>query len=176
VWDEIAQKSERMSVRSATGALSDVYESHSARVDDYIRRLHVEPGQTGAVFAVDGKIEGLELFDSPETFSKMSEKLVRSYALDALETAGSPSAVPSISEAQAFLKELADGQVQQYSAVGLGEEIRINSRSLVAGGLCVDETLVHLVAFRKQCRDESPQQSRSEMLRASLRRRNRGNQ
>jgi hypothetical protein len=174
VWDEIARKSERMSVRSATGALSDVFESHSASVDDYVRRLRVEPGQTGAVFAIDGKIEGFELFDSPETFSKMFEKLVRSYALDALETAGSPSAVPSVSEAKAFLNELANAQAQQYSAIGLGEEIRINTDNLIAGGLCVDETLVHLVAFRKQRRDHSPRQSRSDLIRASLRRRNRG--
>jgi hypothetical protein len=132
VWDEIAQKSERMSVRSATGALSDVFESHSASVDDYVRRLRVEPGQTGAIFAIDGKIEGFELFDSPETFSKMFEKLVRSYALDALETAGSPSAVPSVSEAKAFLDELANAQEQQYSAIGLGEEIRINTDNLIS--------------------------------------------
>ena len=68
--------------------------------DDYVRRLRIEPGQSGAVFAIDGKVEGLELFDSTETFSKMFDKLVRSYALDALETADRPSAVPSKSEAQ----------------------------------------------------------------------------
>jgi hypothetical protein len=174
VWDEIAQKSERMSVRSATGALSDVFESHSASVDDYVRRLRVEPGQTGAIFAIDGKIEGFELFDSPETFSKMFEKLVRSYALDALETAAGPSAVASITDARAFLNSLAQASSQNYPAVGLGQEIRINSDDLVAGGLEVDSTLVHLVAFRKQRRDSSPRQSRTDMLRASLRRRNRG--
>jgi hypothetical protein len=174
VWDQIAEKSERMSVRSATGALSDVFDSHGASIDDYVRRLRVEPGQTGAVFAIDGKVEGLELFDSPETFSKMFEKLVRSYALDALETAGSPSAVPSISEAKAFLDELANARAQQYCAIGLGEEIRINTDVLIAGGLYVDETLVHLVAFRKQRQSGSPRQSRSDLLRASLRRRNRG--
>ena len=174
VWDEIARKSERMSVRSATGALSDVFESHSASVDDYVRRLRVEPGQTGAIFAIDGKIEGLELFDSPETFSKMFEKLVRSYALDALETASGPSAVASITDARAFLNSLAQASSQNYPAVGLGQEIRINTEELVAGGLEVDSTLVHLVAFKKQRRDASPRQSRTDMLRASLRRRNRG--
>ena len=36
------------------------------------------------------------------------------------------------------------------------------------------DKLVHLVAFRKQRRSDAPGQSRSDLLRASLRRRNRG--
>lgn len=174
VWEQIARKSERMSVRSPTGALSDVFESHSASVDDYVRQLRPEPGQTGAIFAIDGRIEGLELFDSPETFSKMFEKLVRSYALDALETAAGPSGVASIPDAKEFLKALAEAGRESYPAAGLGQEIRINTEELVAGGLEVNNALVHLAAFRKQKRDDAPRRSRLDMLRASLRRRNRG--
>jgi hypothetical protein len=176
VWDQIAQKSDRMRVRSATSALSDVFESHSASVEDYVRRLRIEPDQIGAIFAIDGIIEGLELFDASTTFSKMFENLIRSYALDALETANRPSVVVSKSDAQSFLEDLAEADTQEYTAIGLGQEIRINTDTLVAGGLRVDQTLVHLVAFRKQQRSGSPRQSRSEMLRASMRRRNRESQ
>ena len=104
----------------------------------------------------------------------MFEKPVRSYALDALETAAGPSVIASITDARAFLNSLAQASSQNYPAVGLGQEIRINTDDLVAGGLEVDSTLVHLVAFKKQRRDASPRQSRTDMLRASLRRRNRG--
>ena len=171
VWDQIAQKSERMSVRSATSALSDVFETHSARVDDYVGKLSVTPDQTGAIFAIDGRVEGLELFDSHATFSKMFEKLIRSYALDALETAARPSAIASDTDARAFLNTLAQANSQTYPAAGLGQEIRINTNDLVAGGLQVDDTLVHLVAFKKQRRDNSSTSRRADMLRASLRRR-----
>ena len=176
VWDQIAQKSARMHVRSATAALSDVFDSHSASIEDYVRRLRVEPDQIGAMFAIDGKIEGLELLDSSTTFSKMFENLVRSYALDALETAAGPSRMASEDDARAFLEELAEAETSEYPAIGLGEEIRVNADNIVAGGLRVDDTLVHLVAFKKQRKGGAPRQSRSDMLRASLRRRNRGDQ
>ena len=126
-----------------------------------------------AIFAIDGRVEGLEMFDSPTTFSKMFEKLIRSYALDALETGGQPSAVASPTEARALLETLSQANSQTYPAAGLGQEVRINTDELVAGGLQVDDTLVHLVAFEKQHRDTPSTTRRAAMLRASLRRQNR---
>ena len=71
VWDDIREKSVRMSVESPTGAISDVFEGHAASLSDYVEKLRAEPGQTGAVFAIDGRVEGLEFFDSAATFAKL---------------------------------------------------------------------------------------------------------
>ncbi len=47
---------------------------------------------------------GLELFDCPQTFAKLPLKLVRSYALDAIEFPGNDSFIPPLDAASAFLR------------------------------------------------------------------------
>jgi hypothetical protein len=47
------------------------------------------------VVAIDGRPVALELFDSAAAFSRYPEKLTRSYALDAIETANGKPLAPS---------------------------------------------------------------------------------
>ena len=49
------------------------------------------------MFAIDGQVEGVDLFDRADTLAQMLPKLVRSYAIDALESAdaGSVPASPA---------------------------------------------------------------------------------
>jgi hypothetical protein len=36
---------------------------------------------------------------------------------------------------------------ERFPAIGLGEDVRLAGRSVAGGGLTVDGTLIHLVAF-----------------------------
>jgi hypothetical protein len=55
--------------------------------EEYVRAFDCAPLQAGLVFAIDGRAVGLDLFDYPHTLRRLFPKLLRSYALDALETA-----------------------------------------------------------------------------------------
>lgn len=147
VWDSISLKSERMHSRSPTSAMADVFETHRHRVDDYVGAFAAETGQVGAVFAIGENIEGLELFDCDETLADMLPKLIRSYAIDAIETVESHRRNPSAISADAFIQRLAKADVETYPAVGLGTEVRLTAPGAIAGALVTDERVVHLAAF-----------------------------
>ena len=93
VWNDIAHKSARLAVASNTAAMQAMYERVDHSLDDFVAAFPPADRQVGAVFLVNGRLAGLELFDAPSTWRKLSPKLVRSYALDAIDhrdQAGAP--------------------------------------------------------------------------------------
>ncbi|MFQ5635560.1 MAG: ARPP-1 family domain-containing protein [Gammaproteobacteria bacterium] len=147
VWEDIADKCEAMEVATPTSAMADIYRSHRTRVEDYVDAFTAGDGQIGAVFAIGENVEGLELFDCDETLADMLPKLIRSYAIDAIETVESHRRNPSAVSADAFISRLVTAEVETYPAVGEGTEVRLTAPGVIAGGLVTDERVVHLAAF-----------------------------
>jgi len=114
---------------------------------DYVNAFTTESDQVGAVFAIGKRVEGLELFDCHDTLTDMLPKLIRSYAIDALETRGATPKRAKPKRAREFLQRVIDAPVETFVAVGLGTEIRMSASGLIAGGLVADERVVHLAAF-----------------------------
>ena len=79
---------------SADRALFSKARADKARLDEYVNAVRPAPGQCGAVFAIDGRVAGLELFDSPGSFARYLPKIVRSYAMDAADPPKSGAAPP----------------------------------------------------------------------------------
>jgi len=94
---------------------------------------------------------GLELFDTASTFAKFLDKLVRSYALDALETAdemaGDDSPEPVAAEAERFLARLRAAAAQRFKAVGEGDDIRLSGEGIAGGALEAGGRIIHLAGF-----------------------------
>jgi len=82
-----------------------------------------------------------------ETLVEMLPKLVRSYAIDAIESVHAHRRNPGIDSARDFMSRLARAEVETYPAVGLGTEVRMSAPGVIAGGLVVEERIVHLAAF-----------------------------
>jgi hypothetical protein len=92
VWNSISAKSSWFAVASETSAMSHIYEREEARLEDYVKSFSPQAGQSGALFAIGGRIVGMDLFDSADTLKKLFAKLLRSYGLDALDrTLSKPS-------------------------------------------------------------------------------------
>ena len=85
VWEDIAAKSARMQSSSPTSAMEQVFTDNATSIDAYVNGLAPVDGQVGAVFAIGDRIAGFDLFDDPGTFRKLLPKLVRSYAVDAID-------------------------------------------------------------------------------------------
>jgi hypothetical protein len=147
VWDDIAQKASRMQVSAPTGAMTDVFDAHRTRLEDYVGAFHPEPDQLGALFAIGDRIEGFELFDCSETFTEMLPKLIRSYAIDAIEDLRSHRPNPTEGDAETFLGLLRKARFETYSAVGEGTEVRLTAPGAIGAGLVVEGRVVHLAAF-----------------------------
>ncbi|MBV9083968.1 MAG: hypothetical protein JOZ62_14920, partial [Acidobacteriaceae bacterium] len=148
IWNDIAQKSARMKTSSPTGAMSAVYEKHAASVDQYVNAFNCDPLQAGVIFVIPGSCTGVDLFDNPASLHRLFPKLVRSYALDALEAhtpasqAGDPSEV-----ATKIFEEIIAAPSFTQRAVGMGEEIRMDDSSLSGAALWALDRYVHVCAF-----------------------------
>ena len=152
VWADIREKSARFNAQSPTEAMSEVFEQQRDEVDAYARAITALPGQRGAVFAIDGEVVGLEYFDAPASFAHYLPKLVRSYALDAVETArvsATRKRLPPVEEVvRQFIAELLATTTESFPGVGEGENVRMESPTLAGSALVLGERLVHCAAFR----------------------------
>ena len=54
--------------------MENVFVQEKARLDEYVNAVRPAPGQCGAVFAIDGRVAGLELFDSPGSFARYGRR------------------------------------------------------------------------------------------------------
>ena len=153
VWSDISEKFHRFRSSSPTSAMSDIYEQQSGHLEEYVGSFAPAAGQVGAVFVINGKIVGLDLFDCPETFKKLMPKLLRSYGLDALDRAASASAeakpLPSDADVDKFLKEVMAAEAEEFPAVGQGQDLRLTSQGVTGAALAADDRVVHLSAFAK---------------------------
>jgi hypothetical protein len=148
IWGDVSDKLSRMKVRSASAAMLDGFESFAPNLAAFEEALAPLPGQTGAMFALDGAIAGVELLPSALAFNKLFRKLLRSYAIDALEETDAPApAAPPQSEARAFLGRVASASVRSAPGVGLGEDLRIEGDGCVGHALVHEGALLHLAAF-----------------------------
>ena len=147
VWADVAQKVALSGASSETLAMADAYESWAGRVEAYLGAFRPELRQLGAVVAIDGQPVGLELFDSSAAFARYLGKLVRSYALDALETANGKTLAPTEGSVRHFLDSICAAEGERFAALGEGEDIRLTGKGITGGALAVNGRLVHLAGF-----------------------------
>jgi hypothetical protein len=143
VWSHVAEKSARLDAASPTGAQEAIFARHHDRMARERVRFEPAANQVGAVFAVGGRIGGLELLDAPGTFARALPKLVLSHAVDALDLAR-PRWRKGQDDVLEFLNAVAALEAEWYPAVGLGREARLGGPGLTGAALVAEERLVHL--------------------------------
>ena len=156
VWREVDRKMSASQTTSSTSALHDVYKQTEERLQAYLNAFTPNDAQ-GFIIAIDGEVVGADVFDHAETFVKLWPKLIRSYALDAIERATRREPIPAIPAAGATPKVLTDTQQfivyaqnardETYESVGLGRDIRLSSDNVSGSGLLWDGRLVHASLF-----------------------------
>src|SRR5713226_40907 len=101
--------------------------------------------RSGAVFSFGGSIIGLDLFDKSSTLSKLWPKLVRTYAIDALEfeRAGSVDR----SQVEAWVRGVSRTAVDSFASPGIGTDVRLEGDRFVGAMLLVEDVPVHLEVF-----------------------------
>jgi hypothetical protein len=149
VWNDIAAKSHRMSVHSDTSAASALFERYGKELDEFVSGIVPVPGQIGAAFLVGDRFAGLDVLAGPDLLARLLAKLVRSYALDALDDdqAGVTRPAASISGARAVHAAL-DGITRmtaaRHPAIGRGEDLRLKGESLIGSALIAAGSMIHL--------------------------------
>lgn len=161
LWEQSDLKASRMGVHSPAAAMDAMYETHTRDLEEFIRPFNPADQQVGALFAIDGKIVGFDVFDCAETLRNLLPKLARSYALDAIERAFSkiqtdPTAAPATpADAGEFLRSVVEARVETFAALGEGVDVRLSGPCVTAAALVSDDRIIHMSAFRMAKADES---------------------
>lgn len=146
LWDDISRKMHSMQVISETDAIADAYDYFAKPIDAFVSAFSVAPNQVGACFSINGVIRGIELFGAADTCARLMPKLVRSYALDAIDEKG-VTAARGVATVASFLQDVRTAPIDSFEALGEGEDLRIRSSYIAGGALAVGGSLVHLCAF-----------------------------
>ena len=147
VWRNIAAKAMRLKASSPTGAMSAIFESHASSLEEFARAFGWQEGQCGIAFAIGGRVLGLEIFDHAEAMRRFFQKLVRSYALDALDadpTAHEPATVEAVCT---LVTQIGAAQSFAEQALGLGKDVRFNGPEISGAALWAQDRYVHLCTF-----------------------------
>lgn len=149
VWHDIDDKMRSMDVSSSTSAIADAYTHFADDVEAFVAAFEACAAQVGACFAINGRVRGLELFDNSDTCARLLPRLIRSYALDAIEERTSPPATDAHG-VDDFLRAVSACAVDRFTARGEGEDLRIRSNTVAGGALAARSRIVHLCAFSQQ--------------------------
>ena len=155
IWDDVATMMDALSAYSPTAAMHGAYASRGAELGDYLTHLPCRTGQTGAVVAVRGRIVCADVFDHAETLAGLWDRLVPSYAVEALAGRDPDRSGPGVkgpevtaSDAAAFLRSALDATLTEHPAVGRGRDLRLTGAGLAGAALEVEGTILHLALFR----------------------------
>lgn len=147
VWRDVEESLAKVGAPSPTRAVNAAYEHRREHLEKAVAAVRPLEHQRGAVYLVNGRLAGIEVFDKAATFAKLSPKLARSYALDAGLDGEARKADPLVvSLTLARLKTL---KVEAYPGTDLGHDLRLADEALSGAALVADEAVLHLEAFAK---------------------------
>ena len=66
-------------------AMADVFDHFEDELSVFTRAFDAVEDQVEVLFAIDGAVVGMECFASGETFKLFFDKLIKSYAMDAMQ-------------------------------------------------------------------------------------------
>ena len=137
---------------------------------EFVAAMRAHPGQIGALFAIDGTVVGLDWFDCADTLSRLLPKLVRSYAMDALDSPWPIAQTMSAEAARTFLRLVGEAEATAHPAIGLGQDLRFASAEVSGAALRWGEAPVHFCAFTQRLAGEREHPRGTSFARASRRR------
>jgi hypothetical protein len=147
VWDEVGRKQKYLGSFSPSAALQQTYEDFQIRLDGLIGGLHMPSECAGSVFAIAGRITGMDLFDKSATLAKLWPKLARAYALDALEENDKTARSVTRDAVRNWLQSLAEVPSHVSKSPGLGHDVRLRNDKIIGSCLVVEQCPVHAELF-----------------------------
>lgn len=149
VWAEVAYLQERHGVASPTAAARDVYEARGETVRRREAVFACAPGQLGLLALWNGRVVGLDVVGTSSAYSRLHDRFVRSYVLDA-PVGGEAATDADLRTAKEWLAGLAGATVTRHEPPGCGIAYRFTGSGAVGSMLVVDGAILHTVAFARE--------------------------
>lgn len=147
VWAHVASRIAETGTMSTTTAMADVYTSRQTVLDDVGTRIGRRDGQRGVLAFIGERFVALDWFSNEEAYAEMHPRLIRGYALDAVD-APSDLPVPPTRKAKAVLEAVMALPLEAVPGTGAGRRLRGRTRreegGLHASALDLDGRLAQL--------------------------------
>ena len=146
IWAEVDSISSNLGTESPTAALHETYSNLEDELRNLVEGFHQLPGQVGVAVYINNRFACLDLFDKGGTLTKLWGRLLKSYAIEALNNKGRSLKSPRPEPGE--LKESLLGcEYSSYPSVSMGEDFRLTGPGIIGAGLVVEGELVHLSVF-----------------------------
>ncbi len=144
IWNEIERKLTVTRTLSTTSSMHDIYNSLEDEVRRYLEDFQgLAPETIGFVGVAGRKILGCDMFLNHSTFRKFEKKLMRSYALDAIEhrkTSGRQI------DTRAFLDDIVNAVSKKRLSKNTNH-FSLKDNKVTGQGFLSDGHVVHLSVF-----------------------------
>jgi hypothetical protein len=139
VWGEVSRITEALAAAqpNETRYLGKIYEAGEVKrdLDDYTRAIVWTQDANGMAVMIGGRVVGAELFGDAETFASLRDKLLRSYAVDAIESVDSTKVGAGREAVERFLRNAQQARLSRKDTIGVGRLSGIEGRSVYSSVL-----------------------------------------
>ena len=144
VWSEVGALHERHQTMSPTAAMRDAYQTRKGDLDAVLAAFPLQDGQQGMLVLHGAHVVGLDFVSRAPQYAELHDKLLRSYAFEALVRDGEPG---DRAVADAFLERIADLPGRRYKSPGLGWDVRYEGGGVLGSALTYRGHAVHAAFF-----------------------------
>ena len=149
VWDDVSRYMNEAKVISPSQAMSDVYEKRRDNIDNYLKEFKITEQQNGMIVFMNGKLTGFEYISNISAFSKLYDKLIRGYAMDAMINPSDKKTNGYEEIAQNFLTKIQSAKEDVFKSVGIGSDHRLEANDFVGSALISETEVIHLSILMK---------------------------
>ncbi|GAB4195177.1 MAG: hypothetical protein Kow00105_09460 [Phycisphaeraceae bacterium] len=153
VWSEVAEELSSSGVPSATYSLHDLYLARQRELDEFRKNLKLEDEAVGLAVFMEGRFQGLDIFDRHSTLAYYWEPLVDSYTISLLNREDLTTNKPAEENKADFphnerevlsgiLDEAASAEWEGFQPPGEGRDYRLSKDTLAGSCLVFDERIV----------------------------------
>ncbi len=144
IWNEINRKLIVTSTKSATSSMHDIYDNLQEEVSRYIENFKsLNHNTIGFIGTAGSRILSCDIFQNSNIYRKFENKLIRSYALDAIEYQRERGSHPNVEK---FLKAILD-TLRKKRVRKRETNIKIKGDGFLGQALIYQDNIIHLSAF-----------------------------
>jgi len=144
VWSEVSALHDRHATHSPTAAMRDAYQTRKGDLDAVLAAFPLQDGQQGMLVLHGARAVGLDIVSRAPQYAQLHDKLLRSYAFEALVAGGEPG---DRVVADAFLERIAGLPGRRFKSPGLGWDVRYEGAGVLGSALVYRGHAVHAAFF-----------------------------
>jgi hypothetical protein len=139
VWREVDKEIEQADAKTPTSSLTEVHlkKEKEAKVE-----FEIYENEIGNIFAGEGRVLAMELYNSPKSWQSMSEETIKRYKMSI-----NSEKEPKKDFVNNFLSDLSKCKPVAVESIGMGYDVRLTEGKADGSCLVVNQAPIHFTAI-----------------------------